>query len=554
MAMTVTAWVIVTVSLLVTGVLAVMLYRCRRCRRREQRQFRHVTDLLRKSESHLQAVVDSTRDGIICIDGKGIITDFNPGAEHIFGYNRGAVIGRHINIIIPDTEKDKHAESIHRATLSEHKVISVPRQLYGKHRNGSLVPVQIALNRMQNSVGARYVGVVRDVTDLVTERNNLSRALREARDANQAKDRLLSAASHELRTPLNAILGFSELLMQSQSNIAGSERRDYLRDIHTAAELLLLLVNDVLDMAKIHCDRMEVNPQAVELTALVERSVRTISTNTVARDIAFHVQLPVQCWVWADEKRLQQVLLNLLSNACKYNRPQGEVSVSLVEAEQANIRLEVSDTGMGVTPEQEALLFMPFGRVQNGLGRIEGTGLGLSICKSLVESMGGDIGYRANPDSGSTFYFTIPVSESPCPDADRVAEPVEDQNESYPLDALYVEDNPINERLMRAVLERLGVTMTCIDNAEDALAYLERESCDVVLMDINLPGMSGEQAARAIRRNPRFDDIPVIAVSASVDQVMQGDDKLFQAYIGKPFKLQRVRRVLKQAVVPPVKS
>ncbi len=510
-----------------------------------ENKFNKVTCLLNKSERHLQAVLDGTYDGIICIDQTGLITDFNQGAKNILGYSSAEAVGEHINLIIPDNEKAEHSRFVANADVSKKKVVGKARQLYGRHKDGSLVPVEVTLNRVVEEGRNKFVGVIRDVSELTIERNNLVDALSSAQQANDAKTRLLSLASHELRTPLNAIMGFSELLISDNESVSRKQRLAYLRDIHSSAELLLMLVNDVLDYAKLDSGRMTLEFKAVDLKALIINSVRMSKADFSLKNLNYQVRCENDLWVRADQLRLQQVLLNLLSNACKYNCSEGGIEIiAKADTETSQVRVEVRDSGIGIAPEKQNLLFKPFERLHDSQLDIEGTGLGLSICKSMIEQMGGQIGYEANSGCGSIFYLVLPASS----DRKTICDVPNNAEATEPsivgLSVLYVEDNEVNIRLMAAIMDRLGVSMKAITSAEEAFEYLKNQRPDIILMDINLPGMSGQQAAREIRKLPHFQRTPIVAVSASIDGAMAGNEGVFDGLLGKPFKLDQIRKLV----------
>lgn len=509
-------------------------------------ELEHLTRLLKKSERHLQAVLDGTHDGIISIDEQGRIENFNAGAAKMFGYQRAEVVGCNIDIIIPDDEKYQHRQIIKGAALKGKKVIQRARQLYGQKKDGQLIPVEVTLNRIVSDDQVKYVGVIRDVSDLTVERNNLATALTEAESANESKNRLLSSASHELRTPLNAILGFSEILMDDFDAVAPALHRQYLKDIHRSAELLLLLVNDVLDYAKLDSGLISLDVKPVDFSVLLNESLRMMTSEISKKNIHCVVDVKSNHLLQADYLRLQQVVINLLSNACKYNIDGGLIKVVSEKRGAGCYCIDVIDTGIGIDEKKLPELYQPFARLHDLRLPIEGSGIGLSLCKNLIESMGGTLQYQNNIHSGSTFTVCMPLATSgqsePRPEKNARPEAVLRRQK-----ILYVEDNEVNVRLMKAMLMRLSVEMDSVSSAEDCFDYLQHQCPDIILMDINLPGMCGCEAAELIRKQSHYDKVPIIAVSASISDCQEGGGQVFFEAIAKPFRAERIRAVIESA-------
>ena len=547
------SWVLIcsTLASVVALILSILLIRTysglkKRLAKRSY-ELEHLTRLLKKSERHLQAVLDGTYDGIISIDQQGRIENFNAGASAMFGYDRNEVLGKNIDIIIPDDEKYQHREVIKGAGLEGKKVIRRARQLYGQHKKGGLIPVEVTLNKIMSDDQVKYVGVIRDVSDLTLERNNLVTALAEAESANEAKNRLLSSASHELRTPLNAILGFSEILITDSESINTKQRAEHLQDIHRSAELLLLLVNDVLDFAKLDSGLVSLDLKPVRFSTLLQECLRMTQVEIDKKQIHCSVECEESGLVLADYLRLQQVLLNLLSNACKYNIDGGSIRVVAKSREPGRYCIDVIDSGIGIVADKLPDLFQPFSRLHDLRLPIEGSGIGLSLCKNLIESMGGTIEYHPNPIGGSVFTVCMPLAKKEQLECyqDQTILPVPVARSRCRI--LYVEDNVVNIRLMKAMLSRLDIDMDSVTSGEAALDYLQAQQPDIILMDINLPGLSGRETAERIRSNHMLDKVPMIAVSASILDSLGPSDELFFDCIGKPFRAERIRSVIEQA-------
>jgi len=372
----------------------------------------------------------------------------------------------------------------------------------------------------------------------------LAMAMEEARSANYAKSAFLSSMSHELRTPLNAILGFAQILSSDRLPSTLAQKKEFAGHILKSGRHLLTLINEILDLAKVESGTVSLSLEPVGLDAILQECRDMIAPLASQRGIgmAFPDACPLN--VLADRTRLKQILLNLLSNALKYNREQGQVAIDCAPQAGGRVRISVRDTGVGLDAEQLALLFQPFNRLGQEGGTEEGSGIGLVVTKRLVELMDGSIGVASAPGEGSTFWIELRVVDAlPVPVAPVLPRPdlagalLEN---SAPVTLLYVEDNPANLTLVEEIVRycpqlqlltatdgRLGVEM--------ARTHLPQ----LILMDINLPHVNGTDALKLLRADPRTAHIPVIALTANA---MPGDVERsmalgFYRYLTKPINL-----------------
>ena len=372
----------------------------------------------------------------------------------------------------------------------------------------------------------------------------LAMAMEEARSANYAKSAFLSSMSHELRTPLNAILGFAQILSSDRLPSTLEQKKEFAGHILKSGRHLLTLINEILDLAKVESGTVSLSLEPVGLDAILQECRDMIAPLASQRGIgmAFPDACPLN--VLADRTRLKQILLNLLSNALKYNREQGQVAIECVPHAGGRVRISVRDTGVGLDAEQLALLFQPFNRLGQEGGTEEGSGIGLVVTKRLVELMDGNIGVSSAPGEGSIFWIELRVVDAvPIPAAPVLPRPdlagalLE---HSAPVTLLYVEDNPANLTLVEEIVRycpqlqlltatdgRLGVEM--------ARTHLPQ----LILMDINLPHVNGTDALKLLRADPRTAHIPVIALTANA---MPGDVERsmalgFYRYLTKPINL-----------------
>jgi signal transduction histidine kinase/CheY-like chemotaxis protein len=377
----------------------------------------------------------------------------------------------------------------------------------------------------------------------------LRHALRLAREATEAKSRFLAKISHEIRTPLNGILGMTQLLMDSGLS---REHRESIALIRNAGQHLLAVVNDTLDLSKIEAGKLTLAREPLELEALLQECERIFRPVAEQKGLDLCVcgeGLPE--WVEGDVTRLRQVLWNLLSNAVKFTS-RGRVALTAAPGPTPPlVRFEVRDTGPGIPAEDRARLFEPYFQSRVSAHTAEGTGLGLAISRRLVELMGGTMGCESEPGVGSLFWFEVPLPPVAAPQAG----PVGPQSQCQPLGlrVLLVEDNRVNQTVSRRLLERLGCQAAIAADGAEALAAIEKESFDVVLMDCQMPGMDGFEATRRIRAmGGRFQQIPIFALTAlAVDtERTRCLEAGMNGVILKPVSLEALQQVLAQLPRP----
>jgi len=397
------------------------------------------------------------------------------------------------------------------------------------------------------------LGVVMDIDERKKAEIALLNTKEEAENANRAKSQFLSSMSHELRTPLNAIIGFSQLLKIDADQSLNKGQFQNVDEIHKAGNHLLELINEVLDLARIEAGRIDLSIEEVVLAEVMAESLQLIAPLAHKRrievilkkdgSILTNVQLLQHgTAVQADRTRLRQVLLNLLSNAVKYNSENGQIIITCDTSDKNLIRISVTDTGKGLTPEQQNHLFKAFERLGEEASNTEGTGIGLVITKSIVELMGGNIGFDSQIDVGSTFWIELPQHMS-----QRVSENMSEKNEVKNIQAtadpehkftvLYIEDNPANLRLVTQLLSRIGnVHMWSAHEPHLGLELASEHHPDLILLDINLPGMDGYEVLKRLKNRESICSTPVIAISANAmhTDIEKGLKAGFDDYITKP--------------------
>jgi PAS domain S-box-containing protein len=396
----------------------------------------------------------------------------------------------------------------------------------------------------------RMTGTVQDVTERVEVEQALMALSEEAERANRAKSDFLSSMSHELRTPMNAVLGFGQLM--EYDDTLPEAHQDSVQEILRAGRHLLELINEVLDLAKVESGHIDLSLEPVEVCPIVEECLSLVASLADKREIQLSHKGLRGAAVRADRTRLKQVLLNLLSNAIKYNRDAGSVRIEVKLEGADRLRIRVTDTGPGIPPARRAELFQPFNRLAAGNSEIEGTGIGLTITRRIVELMGGIVDVKSEVGVGSTFWIELPLESAPA-DGHAHAGAAGDGGTSDPHigaaqhTVLYIEDNPANIKLVAQILgRRPHIQLFTAHTPELGIELALARRPDLILLDINLPGMDGYQVLEVFKADARLQAIPVVAITANAmtRDIERGKAAGFADYLTKPLDVRHFHQVV----------
>ncbi len=460
----------------------------------------------------LEAIFDTSPDIIATITSRLELTYVNRAAKDILGYSFEQLFGQDSLYWVHPDDMDKAAELL-QAAFGDGQ--AGHHRLRVKNVSEEWIWLDIRIRRMDPGSDSAVV-VARDITEQARLEEGLKDAKEEAEKANQAKSDFLSRMSHELRTPLNAILGFAQLLELEDLT---PDQKDSAQHIVAAGRRLLELINEVLDISRIESGRMHLSLEPVLICGLIDECVGLIRPLAEESVISVHsICTDYEQHVWADRHRLGQVMLNLLSNAIKYNVPDGAVTITCTPPEDGRIRVGVTDTGPGISAEKVPLLFTPFERLGAEESAVEGTGLGLALSKSLVEAMGGRLYVDTMNGNGTTFWAEVQIADEAVVDSEE--EEREDRRISRSgARVLYIEDNLANLKLIERLLGR-WTDVHVIPAMVGALGLdLARQHVpDLILLDLGLPDVKGDEVLMRLRKDPTTAHIPVVILSADASR------------------------------------
>ncbi|HUF02293.1 MAG TPA: PAS domain S-box protein [Gaiellaceae bacterium] len=467
---------------------------------------------LRHGESLFRGLLEASLDGMVVVDSAARIVLVNGKTEALFGYGRDEIVGEPLEILLPERVRQRHRGHRDRYLASPtSRPMGAGLELLGRRKDGSEFPVDVTLNAFDSPDGLVVMSSIRDVTVQRQAELEVRRLAAEAERAIAARSEFLSRMSHELRTPMNSILGFAQVLELDELT---TEQRENVGHIMLAGRHLLSLINEILDVAQIEAGRLELSLQAVSVDTVVAEALELMMPLASDRSVDVRPSPPdgPATYVVADPQRLLQVLLNLVANAVKYGPAGGTVDLSWGTVNGGRVRIEVRDSGPGIPASELERIFAPFERLEGGLDT-EGTGLGLTLVRRLVEAMEGTASVASEPGHGSTFAVEFQLASEESLPKEPVAPfaPADSPGRTV----LHVENNLVAQRLVERILRRLpGLELISVSQGSVALDFARRYRPDLVLLDLHLPDVGGEEVLRRLRAHPETQEIPVVILSA----------------------------------------
>lgn len=497
-------WSIPLLLLLVAGGALVLRWQIRPVANRIAESER----VAREKELRMRSVIDNVGEGIITLDQEGVITSFNEAACHIFGYSPEEILGRNVTLLMPAEMQAAHTAGMNRFLAGGAPAVIGKKgvELQGLRKDGSIFQMELTVSAIQLDGHYLFVGITRDISERKQVELRLRVAKQQAEQANQAKSDFVANMSHEIRTPMNAVLGMAQLLARTQLS---AEQKKYVDMISSSGKSLLGIINDILDFSKIEAGKMELAPAEFALGDLLTSLANLMSINAAHKNLELIISADekIPAVLWGDSHRLQQILVNLVSNAIKFT-DQGEVAVQVSlmpsqphnEGQDDEVRLQflVRDTGVGMSDAQLARVFSPFTQADSSTTRkFGGTGLGLTISRRLVELMHGCIYVSSTQGQGSEFAVQIPfrcVAGEPATNS---------RSELHRLHLLIVEDNPASRNALHAIMQSWGWQVDMVASGSEALTQVREANAhhpyDAILVDWEMPQMDGLVTIASLR-------------------------------------------------------
>lgn len=490
-------------------------------------------ETIKKVEDKFGGFLESLPDSTIIVNSEGIIQIANSQTETLFGYKREEIVGQEVEILMPSHHRNAH--HAHRKNFWDNPIArpmgAVGRTLFAKRKDGNEFPVTISLNKLEIAEGAFVLAAIRDISyqkqieKELTEARVLAEfateiaqvAQEKAESAMKAKQQFLANMSHEIRTPMTAIIGFSKVVLKTDLT---EKQREYISAIKTSSDSLLVLINDILDLAKVDAGKMTFEQTAFEMESDISAMLNLFDLKFKEKNLELIKEYDdtIPRVLLGDSVRLNQIILNLVSNAIKFTT-KGKITVSVrllnTDEEKATIEFAVSDTGIGLAENMISTIFENFQQATSSTARLfGGTGLGLAIVKQLVERQGGTINVKSKINEGSTFSFVLSFQKTKAK-IELDSEIIKLNTEIEKIKVLVVEDVALNQMLMKIILDDFGFERDIAENGKVAIEKLQTKSYDVILMDLQMPEMNGFEATDYIR-NKMNSKIPIIALTADV--------------------------------------
>ncbi len=521
----------------------------------------------KSSETRIRTILESTQEAIIVIDAEGFVTLFNPIAETMFNYSADEIIGRKINMLMPEPHYSGHDGYLYKyLQTGQKKIIGMIRELEGRRRDKTVFPMELGISEMQIEGKPYFVGSIRDVTerkaseetilaakqqaeDAVREAENAKHqainAMKEAEEANQAKSIFLANMSHEIRTPMNAILGYSQILLRRTDLDSG--QRQGLQTIDNSGKNLLEMINEILDISKIEAGKMDLNPINFDMKEFIAGISDMFKLRCRQKRLNWKTEgLKKSCLVFGDELKLRGILINLIGNAVKFTES-GEIEFKISVQDNQQFLFEILDTGRGIASNELQHIFNPFHQAELG-SKLGGTGLGLAISSKQLQLMESELKVESQLGEGSRFYFTLHLPEA-TGDIDEGTEPIQNilyLAEGCHVKALVVDDIKENRDVLTAFLSGLKIDVKQAVDGRDGLEKIREYLPDIIFLDMRMPVMDGQEAIKEIHKEFGKDRFKIVIITASA---FDYEREVFiglgaQEFISKPFRVEQIAKCL----------
>jgi PAS domain S-box-containing protein len=503
---------------------------------------------VRDSEARIKAIVDTAVDGIITIDEQGTIEWLNPAAINIFGYSWDELIGRNVKMLMPEPYHGEHDGYLRNyVRTGERRIIGIGREVVGRRKDGSTFPMDLAVSEVLLGERRLFTGIVRDITQRKAAEQELLRAKEAAETASRAKDQFIAAVSHELRTPLNPIMATARLLKQ-RGDLPDEVKQD-LHVIHRNAAQEARLVDDLLHLTRLARGKIELHNEVVDVHALLRNVVGQFQEHIDVRHIDLLIGLRAERrHVWADPGRLQQVVANLLDNAVKFSEPNGRISVRTANTGDGHVRIEISDSGIGIEPQVLPRLFNPFEQGETTVTRkYGGLGMGLVISKGIVDLHRGKLtAHSDGRGQGATFTLDLPVMAA-VPEVAHAAPALQLQPKpaGVAFRVLLVEDHFDTLKVMERLLASFGCNVTTAMTVRQALEAAGKEHFDLLVSDIGLPDGSGIELMRRLGQEQQIKGIALSGFGQE-DDLRRSKEAGFVEHLVKPVNFDLLHDVIQK--------
>ncbi|MDP2088215.1 MAG: PAS domain S-box protein [Flavobacteriaceae bacterium] len=508
----------------------------------------------RQIEDRFKLVVESAPNAIILVDSSGTIQLINKQTENYFGYERDELIGKKIEMLVPNASEMNHV-NLHSDFTSHptERKMGNNRDLFGLKKDGSKIPIEVGLNPIRINNETLILTSIIDITERKKAEEEIKNAKTEAERANIAKSEFLSRMSHELRTPLNSILGFTQLMSMGELNPAHKKGVDH---IMKSGKHLLNLINEVLDLSRIEAGKLSISIEPIQLQKVLGETLDILNYFALERSIKLELESSPNndLFVKADHQKLKQVLLNIVNNAVKYNKEGGLVTVKVANIQNETARISITDTGNGISPDELHKLYSPFQRIGVGISEIEGTGLGLAVAKKLMEAMNGSIGLESEPGVGSTFWIELPQIEGQIERHERNGDFIKPDTKTVNVSGtlLYIENNISNQQLVKQIIDtqRPSINLITETFGKNTVKLAKDYKPDLILLDLNLPDIHGSEVLKLLLKDTETKSIPVVILSADAMEKQIEKSLIMGAklYLTKPLDVLELLKAIDECL------